>query len=244
MKNALMARLLGESDDVVPVIANTPRAVLRSRSLRDGRPSAKEADDDASSSVRRMVGEGTEKPPVIPDDAEPMDTVDTMLGKPLRPVKEIVQEPSHPADKEKFQTPYAALTAPDVTPQATQPIDPSSVPGATGPEKFTASDLERAPDGEEMPSGASAETAMNVLLGRGRASKAPTQPGEFEQAGAITTEEAAAAALGIVTPLQEAAAVRAANVLVSAIDGGGGMPSPAPASDGKAVCDAFRRFKG
>jgi hypothetical protein len=167
------------------------------------------------------------------------------VGKPLRDPKEIVQEPSHPTgNKEKYQTPYAALTAPDVTPQSTQPIDPSQVPGNTGPEKFTAADLERA--GPETGLGGEDVTvkAMDVLLGRKRAAKPATQPGEFEQAGAITTEEQAAAALGIQTPLQEAAAAKVANAMVAAANGGTGMPAPTPHSDGSAVYNAFRRFSG
>jgi hypothetical protein len=49
---------------------------------------------------------------------------------------------------------------------------------------------------------------MDVLLGRNRASKPATQPGEFEAAGAIKTEEQANAALGIKSPVFEQAADR------------------------------------
>lgn len=237
MKNPMMARLLGESDDVVPVIANVPRATLRSRMVKDRQP--KTDDDD---SVQRMVGEAREEEEIIPDDAQPVDKHEMTVGKPLREPKEVVQEPSHPTgDKEKYQTPYAALTAPDVTPQSTVPIDPSEVPGSPTPEKFTAAQLDHAvPEGGEDP----AVKAMDVLLGRTRAAKPATQPGEFEQAGAIKTEEQAAAALGIQTPIQEAAAAKAASLMMAAKDGGGQMPPPPPPSDGAAVYSAFRKFSG
>ena len=240
MKNPMMARLLGESGDVVPVLANVPRNTFRSRMTRDKQP--KKEDDADDNSVQRMVGEAREEEEIIPDDAQPVDKHEMTVGKPLREPKEVVQEPSHPTgNKEKYQTPYSALTAPDVTPQSTEPIDPSQVPGATTPEKFTAAQLDHAaPEGGEDP----AVKAMDVLLGRNRAAKPATQPGEFEQAGAITTEEQAAAALGIQTPLQEAAAAKAASLLVSAKDGGGQMPPPASPSDGAAVYSAFRRFSG
>jgi len=251
MKNPLMSRLLGESDDVVPVIANRSSASFRSRRAQTRQPNrrgdrADDNDDDAvDNSVQRMVGEAHSKDDdsIIPSDAEDVSPYEMTVGKPLREPKEIVQEPSHPTgEKEKYQTPYSALTAPDVTPQSTEPIDPSEVPGSAGPEKFTVSDLERAEPaegGEDV-----VVKAMDVLLGRTRAAKPATQPGEFEQAGAITTEAHAAAALGIQTPLYEEAQSRAANMLVPAKDGGSGMPAPTATGDGAAVYSAFRRFAG
>jgi len=251
-KNPLMARLLGESD-VVPVIANLPRETFRNRMVKSRQIKDEDGDDD---SVRRMVGEASEDSAeeqdkrdeeVIPKDAEPVDPTEMTVGKPLREPKEIVQEPSHPTgEKEKYQTPYAALTAPDVTPQATQPIDPSQVPGAAGPERFRAADLEKAAQSGEQPSGGEdmAVRAMDVLLGRNRASKPATQPGEFEAAGAVATEEQAAAMMGVSNLITEDAQAKAASLLVAAKDGGSEMPPPAPAGDGRAIYSAFRRFAG
>lgn len=246
--NAMVKRLLGskptahESYDnsTLPVLNSTTSQTFRSRN-RKFRQGDSEEDTDSRDSVKRVMGESTNEISVIPDDAEPVDDSDMVVGKPLRAPKEVVQEPSYPADKESYQTPYAALTAPDVTPQSTQPIDPSEVPGAGAPEKFTAKDLENA----ELIDGASGNTAadaMNVLLGRTRTSKPATQPGEFEQAGAVATEEQAASMLGILTPLQENAKAKAANSMVSSIDGGAGMPAPAAVSDGSKVYGAFRKF--
>lgn len=247
MSNPLMRRLLGESD-VVPVIANVPRETFRNRMVKK-----RQIEDEDDDSVRRLVGEAAEeggeeeterKEDVIPDDAEDVDPTEMTVGKPLRQPKEVVQEPSHPpADKEKYQTPYAALTAPDVTPQATEPIDPSQVPGTANPERFRAADLEKAEPVE--PSGQTtdmAARAMDVLLGRNRTSKPATQPGELEQAGAISTEEAAR--MVGVQPITEEAKAKAASVLVAAKDGGSGMPPPSPQGDGSAIYSAFRRFSG
>jgi len=244
MKNPMMARLLGESGDVVPVIANVPQHVRRSRTVTARQPARRDDSEEGDDSVSRMVGEAQREEEIIPDDAQPVDKHEMTVGKPLREPKEIVQEPSHPAgDKEKYQTPYAALTAPDVTPMSTQPIDPSEVPGSTKPEKFTASQLERAtPVDSGLGGEDTAVKAMDILLGRQRTGKPATQPGEFEQAGAMaTTEEQAAALLGIKTPLQEQASSRAASVLVP---GGVAMPAPAAPTDGAAVYSAFRRFNG
>lgn len=245
MKNPMMARLLGESGDVVPVIANVPQHVRRSRTVTARQPARREDDEKSDDSVSRMVGEAKREEEIIPDDAQPVDAHEMTVGKPLREPKEIVQEPSHPSgEKEKYQTPYAALTAPDVTPMSTQPIDPSEVPGSTKPESFTAAQLERATpvEGTGLGGEDTAVKAMDVLLGRTRTGKPATQPGEFAQAGAMaTTEEQAAALLGITTPIQEQAKSKAANMLVP---GGAAMPAPAAPTDGAAVYSAFRRFAG
>lgn len=247
MKNPLISRLLSE-DDVVPVIANVPRETYRNRMVK------KRQIEDEDDSVARMVGEAVEDDEkksskdhekIIPDNAEDVDTTEIVVGKPLKAPKEIVQEPSHPSgDKEKYLTPYSALTAPDVTPQATQPIDPNQVPGRPGPEKFTAADLERA---QPVQGGEVAAKAMDVLLGRNRSKPTPEEgEGEremFDRAGATVTEEQAAAMMGV-SPVQENAAAKAASMMVAAKDGGNGMPDPQPISDGSKIYSAFRRFTG
>lgn len=246
-KNPLLARVIGESTgDVVPVIANLPRATHRSR-LEQSRQKGRGADEaEPDNSVARMVGEAKREEEIIPDDAQPVDKSEMTVGKPLRDPKEVVLEPSHPTgEKEKYQTPYAALTAPDVTPMSTQPIDPSEVPGTGTPEKFTARELEQAQLEEPVTGGQdTAVRAMDVLLGRNRASKPATQPGEFQQAGAITTEEQALAALNIQSPVMEAASAKAAQAVTAAANGGSAMPPPPPPSDGSAIYGTFRRFAG
>lgn len=243
MRNPLISRLLSE-DDVVPVIANVSRETYRNRMVK--KRQIKDEDEDGS--VARMVGEDMDNDKskdqkIIPDDAEDVDTTEIVVGKPLKQPKEIVQEPSHPSgEKEKYLTPYSALTAPDVTPQSTQPIDPSQVPGQPGPEKFTAADLERATPVQ----GEVTAKAMDVLLGRNRSKPTPEEgEGEremFDRAGATVTEEQAATMMGV-SPIQEAAA-KAASMVIAAKDGGNAMPDPSPISDGSKIYSAFRRFAG
>ena len=88
--------------------------------------------------------------------------------------------------------------------------------------------------------------AMDVLLGRKRTGNpvkgAANGMEQFQQAGDIQTEEQAAAALGIRTPIQEEAAAKAAQAMVASTEGT--MPPPPPPSDGSAVYSAFRKFTG
>lgn len=240
MSNPFLAQVLGE--EVVPVLANVPRSTFRSRMkprqvqrTRSGR-----SDQD---SVRRVIGEAREEE-LIPDDAQDISSEEMVVGKPIKPVKDVVQEPSYPvADKEKYLTPYSALTAPDVTPQALQPIDPSTIPGGSVPETFRAGDIVAEP--ESQASSDVAASAMNVLLGKSRAPAPAPTSSEFKEAGNVVTAEQAESMLGINSSLQEGQAKSAAvSALVPATDGGSAMPPPAPASDGKQVCSVFRRFVG
>ena len=254
-KNPLLARVFGESCDVVPVLASLPRTAYRERQRPARRPVQTENSESIESGrgqISRMIGESSETDQtrdderIIPDDADPVSPEEMTVGKPLRPVKDVVQEPSHPeAEKEKLMTPYSALTAPDVTPMATQPIDPSQVPGADGAKRFTAADLERNPQPDtNRPLTASDINPMDILLGRNREPRPAANVGDFQQAGAVTTEEQAAALLGITTPLAESAAAKAAAALTASVPGVSTMPPPSAASDGAAVYSAFRRFNG
>jgi len=145
--------------------------------------------------LKRVLGEERGTKGVIPDDAEEHDMTQEVVGKPLAPLTRVVQEPSKPTgEKEKYLTPYSALTAPDCTPDSQQPIDPSKVPGSGSPQKFTVADLENAPELPQNGMGQSdpAMRAMDVLLGH-RRTGAPARNGqEMAAAGAVSTEEAEA----------------------------------------------------
>jgi len=238
--NPFLARVIGESD-VVPVLANVPRGSRR----RPGAAKPVEPEDEAvDDSISRMVRESSQEEAspsdeesLIPPEAKPVDGTAT-VGKPLRPLKAVVQEPSHPtAAKEKFLTPYAALTAPDVTPQALTPIDPSQVPGAAKPEQFTVADLSRTPETTEAHPDAAAQ-AMRVLLGHQPAAKPPANTAEAANAGAVRTAEALAAKI-----TAEAVASAPPSVLVAASEGGAPMPAHVT-GDGSAILSTFRRFSG
>lgn len=244
--NSLLARVTGQrvdESDVVPVSAGgLTRQTYRNRLQRE-----RVHREDESSDVQRVIGESDKG--IIPDNAEDIDDAGiSVLPKRMRAIKDVVQEPSHPSgDREKLMTPYAALTAPDATPDAMTPLDPAKVPGKTS-QSFTAGDLEKAaeePPREEAPNPADldepgvdkATRTMDILLGRKRTTgAAPKNSSEMAQAGAITTEAAAYTALNIKPPGM-AETIGAAMVP--------GTPMPAPVvGDAKVVCEAFRRYMG
>jgi hypothetical protein len=248
--NPLLAKVTGralQESDVVPV----PGGALTRRHYRDRaqRDRSQRENDEGASDMRRVVGE-SENTGVIPDSAEQIDDVGvSVLPKKMRAIKDVVQEPSHPSsDREKLLTPYAALTAPDATPDAMTPIDPSKVPGKSAT-FFTASELEKAEAPEEAgeapnpsdmdgPGVDKATRTMDILLGRTRSPKAAKNPAEAAQAGAITSESAAYAALKIDPPgLSETAGAAIGAAMVP----GNPMPDPVR-TDAKLVCEAFRKF--
>lgn len=198
--------------------------------------------------LKKVLGEDTDRAKsVFPDDAQEIDQTQDIVGKPLRPIQKVVQEPSKvPGDKEKYLTPYSALTAPDCTPDSLAPIDPTKVPVGSGPERFTAADLEQAQEAPQTGMGQSdpAMRAMDVLLGHRRMGSAARNPQEMAAAGAITTEEAEAmvANSGVLNEEVTAEAKAfATSALMSAQDGGE-MPPPPPPSNGKKVYETFRKF--
>ncbi len=241
--NSLLVKVTGriQEDDVVPVPAGAiTRRTHRDRMIQQ-RQERRHGDED-STALQRVVGEAKEG--IIPDNAEEINDMGlSVLPKTMKPIKDVVQEPSHPSgDREKLMTPYAALTAPDATPGAMTPLDPSKVPGSTT-QSFTAAELEKTkpeqevrPEEIEGPGVDKATRAMDVLLGRTRAGKPASDRAEAERAGAITSEAAAYAALRIVPPgmAETVGAAMAPGIL---------MPEPT-AGDGKRICEAFRHFMG
>ena len=191
--------------------------------------------------LRKVLGEADSEG-LFPDDAQELDKSREVVGKPLHPIMKVVQEPSKPSgDKEKYMTPYAALTAPDCTPDALKPIDSSKVPGGAGPERFTAGDLEKAGEAPETGLGKEDPSlkAMDVLLGRRRMGGPARNAADFAQSGTVQTEEAAAA---MVANLNEDAVAKAKVFAQSAAVPGTGMPDPVAPGDGRNVLNAFRRF--
>jgi len=247
--NPLLAKVTGriQEDDVVPVPGGAmPRRFYRDRAMRDR--AERQTEESEDSDLRRVLGEAEQG--VIPDNAEELDDTGTsVLPKRLRAIKDVVQEPSYPhTDKEKLLTPYAALTAPDATPDALSPIDPSKVPGKST-QSFTSAELDKPPVEDEaaIPPAVAAEEVespgvdkatrtMDVLLGRTRAPKAAASRPQAEQASAITSESAAYAALGIQSPA-------AAEALGAAMVPGTPMPAHKD-GDSKVICETFRRFMG
>ena len=199
--------------------------------------------------LKKVLGEADDGG-IFPEDAKELDKSQDIVGKPLNPIAKVVQEPSRPSgDKERYLTPYSALTAPDCTPDALKPIDQGKVPGgAGGPERFTASELEQAGEvpetglGHEHPS----LKAMDVLLGRKRTGGPARDTADFAQGGAIQTEEQAQAAVAAMTVNEDvvARAKQFAAEAVTAAQNGGTMPDPTAPGDGRTVLNVFRRFVG
>jgi hypothetical protein len=195
--------------------------------------------------LKRVLGEERGTKGVIPDDAEEHDMSQEVVGKPLAKLTRVVQEPGKPTgEKEKYLTPYSALTAPDCTPDSQQPIDPSKVPGSGNPQKFTVSDLENAPELPQNGMGQSDPSmrAMDTLLGHRRMGAPARNPQEFASSGAVTTEEAETLVQSMT--LNEGAPEahgHAAAALLSAKDGGT-MPEPTSNFNPVNAYEAMRRF--
>ena len=198
--------------------------------------------------LKKVLGEES-MDGIFPASAEELNKSQDVVGKPLRPIHNVVQEPSYPSgEKEKYLTPYAALTAPDCTPDSQKPIDPSRVPGTNGPERFTAADLDQAQEapqtglGQEHPS----LRAMDVLMGHRRTGGVPSKnAAEFAQSGAVQTAEEAERFVAGMSPLNESAVASQAKVYAqTAASPGAEMAPPPPPGDIKNVLNVFRRFVG
>lgn len=267
MSNPILDQVMGRKprvDEDVPV----PCAVMPRRSYRDrlerqrqrrdpeGIETEKEREDESmDADLRAVLGEAEEgraETDIIPKNAEEIDGTEHVITARMNPIKDVVQEPSHPSgEKEKYLTPYAALTAPDATPEGMSPIDPSRVPGMAAPNKFSWSDLEKAtpePPPEAPAASLGSDTAVNamdVLLGRERGAGRPAaNTAEMAAAGQVATEEAVLASMGIQNPvIAEEAAAKAAAALVANPDPTGGslMPEHKPA-DPKKVYEAARKW--
>jgi len=268
MSNPILDQVMGRSSRVnedVPV----PCAIMPRRSYRDrlerqrqrrdpegNETDQKREDESMSADLRAVLGEAEEgdeeqvraENDLIPKDAEEIDGTQHILTTRLNKIKNVVQEPSHPSgEKEKYLTPYAALTAPDATPEGMSPLDSSKVPGMVAPNKFSWSDLEKATPEAPMasPGGDTAVNAMDVLLGRVRGAGQPAaNTAEMAAVGQVATEEAMLAAMGIQNPaiVAEAAAKAAAAMVVNPDPTGSSlMPDHKPA-DIQKVCETARKW--
>lgn len=241
-------RVLGrmsESDDVVPVVATVPTSrkmdgLKAQRRLDRLKARRQDLFRGESSLVSQVLGEGydTERPVdpneeedavggVLPTDAEDLDGSE-LAGSVTAKLKRVVDEEpevSEPqtVNREALIPPVTALTAPDSTPDAFTPLDPSKVPGAFSSNRFTSQDANKVP---AAPSAAGADRTMqtmDTILGRDRSER-------FEQSGRIMTPESAAA-------MFNASAKSGKEILNE------GVPMPEPTkTDSKKVMSAFRKF--
>ncbi len=233
--NPLVARLTGKpvatrikEDDSVPVPAGFRQqepARGRSRLNRHRRVAA------------AMMGLGEANDPdedsIIPDDAEPIDGLAGPSGIKLDQTKvdkdQEAEEPDHPVTPEdgteELMTPRDALVAPDVTPEAFEPIDPGDVPA---PKQAAAP----APAPAPKPAPVNNQpdiNPMDVLLGR----VSPTASHTVEEPERVVTAEAAQATVNSVLGVHGSGE--------SILRQGQPMPDPVPAKTGK-IMETFYKY--
>jgi hypothetical protein len=230
--NSIVAQMTGRKDireDGVPVPVGMPRSPnprARNRRSVQRRTAAtlmglREADKDED--------DEEDEESIIPDDAEEIKNIAGVSGirlddKPLKKDRE-PEEPDSPTDspdgeEDHLLSPRDALVAPDVTPQALEPLDASEVPqGREQPQvpRF-------------MPSRNQEVNPMDVLLGRTSTRPArPEQPVEN-----VVTVEAAQAA---VNSLLNAEGVSGEALLRPKTP----MPDPQPGNASK-IMEAFDKY--
>jgi len=244
---------------VAPVVATVP-GERYARSSRDRDRNKKKKQGSLVASVLGRLGEAdgdnddaNDGKSIFPDDAKEVDSLEATSGPALRGVKAIHEpgkEPGSSSEEEDLMTPEAALVAPDVTPLAYTPINPTRVPGAVAP-SFRTGEAANAPE----PGG-----ALDTILGTsdqhatgGRQSSiVPPSTGRPVEAPATPafSMESAYAAMGVKSPGQQAVTESAAAALGTAatkaqmaMEPGAGMPEhQAPQVQGKSIMDSFRRF--
>ena len=183
----------------------------------------------------RLIGEDSRDGYVIPDNAKEVDSLE-ITGDELTNVK----KPNLPGEKPKnpysgdepLILPAASLVAPDVTPEALYPIDPSQLPGADAgkaPEPATVSPAAMPPPAFGAPAPASTtqgSPAIDVVLGKG---------------AQMSTESLMAKLPGVPTPA--ALAAMSANIPSGDATLTQGQPMPEhKVASSAAVMDAYAQF--
>lgn len=189
--NSIVAGIMGlTEDDSVPVPSVRPRQPKRSRD------SLRPANRRMIAAIMGMAEDQDDDESVIPDDAEELKNVMGPSGiKMDGDAVENDREPDDPnvpsygdGDKEQLMSPAVALVAPDVTPDALKPLDPSQVPQPAAPAAPAAPPPSPAPAVEP-------DAALRVLLG-----KDPKERPDMPPIAPITAEAAQAsvnASLGV-----------------------------------------------
>lgn len=156
----------------------------------------------------RVLGENMETD-LIPASAVEIDVV-SRTSSGMSGMQEIINTPEKPVDPysqgERALLPDSALVAPDVTPNATKPMDASRMPGATA-QSFRSSEaapLPQAPRPTQPVSQARPVNPMDVLLGKPGADGLPENPSPGASPAAVPpqgmTTESAAAFVASMTP--------------------------------------------
>lgn len=178
---------------------------------------------------------------VIPDDAKEVTTMDVSsdalphLKSPEVPGEKIKNPYS---GEEPLILPIASLVAPDVTPEAIYPLDPSQLPGG---------DKGHSPQAGQIPgspSPAHNSPAIDTVLGKPpvstQSAAAPGGPAA-QPTPAMSTESALSRLPGIPSPSALAEAAVAVPSGAEALNQNQPMPEHV-AGDGRGVMNAFSRF--
>lgn len=249
--SSLARQMLGEmttTGDVAPVMAGA--ATLSNPLATAARRRIPTVSADKQKKLRSRVAAGmigqlkedSRDGYVIPDDAKEVTTMDVSsdalphLKNPEIPVEKIKNPYS---GEEPLILPAASLVAPDVTPEAIYPLDPSQIPGG---------------DKGQLPhaglpgsvSPAAHSPAIEVVLGKTQPqSQSAAAPGGpiATPTPSMSTESALSRLPGIPSPasIAEAAAAAAAPTGADALRQNSPMPEHV-ASDGRGVMSAFSRF--
>ena len=225
--NNLVAQMMGRK--VVREDVPVPVGVPRSKSGRE-----RNALHRRTAAALLGLGEAEDDESIIPADAEEVQNVAGPSGirvddKAVKKDQE-APEPDHPSEvpgsgEDSLLSPRDALVAPDVTPQAMEPIDASEVPHAKGqdrPPEGQVPRFTRAPQNDVNP--------MDVLLGR--TSTRPSRP-EPEPENVVTAESAQAQ----VNTLLNVGGVSGDALLRNNAP----MPDPKP-GDASKIMEAFSRY--
>jgi len=233
-------------------------------------PNAKTRKKTRDAVVARILGRADESEEgVIPGDAVEMDPGSVRadglgLAEPEMP-EEQPANPYKDTDEELMQ-PNAALVAPDVTPEATKPVDVAEVPPEQGPADLgnggapaaapaapaaAEEPVRPSPPGEAptpMPSMRGEPSAMDTILGRTEdmAEQAERSKQILEATMASMQPQAPepqGATPGARTAAQMAMTATGYNTVAAAETPGTPMPEHIE-GDGRAVVSAFRKFAG
>jgi len=243
MASDFVKRMLGEmtaTGDIAPVM--TGSQVISNPNATGAKRRIPTSDTDKQKKLRNRVVDGImgrlredRDGAVIPSDAEEVKSFDMNdhgldLKQPEIPGQKIKNPYS---GEEPLILPAASLVAPDVTPEAVHPLDPTQLPGAdrgTRPSSAPSFGAPGAPGGQHAP--AQPSPALDILMGKpsGAEPSAPTTP-------SMSAESALSHLPGI--PAPGAVASPGGQALMAANQP---MPDHKPNDGGKTILEAFSRF--
>jgi hypothetical protein len=240
MASAFACRLMGEdttTSDIAPVMVGSP--MISNPQATGAKRRIPTSTPEKQKKLRNRVVDGImghlkedRDGAVIPSDAKEVQAFDMNdhglnLKEPAIPGQKIKNPYS---GEEPLILPTASLVAPDVTPEAIHPLDPTQLPGADRGSKPTAQAAAPAaasPGGDHQQ--AQPSPALDILMGRpaGQEPSAPTTP---------PMESALSHLPGIPSPA--AVASPGGQTLMAANQP---MPDHKP-GDGRSVLEAFSKF--